>query len=249
MRLVIAAALSLAACAGSPAPRPDDPAAAPRVLVVLTSHGQLGDTGRDTGFYLSELSHVYYPLREAGIELTLASIEGGEPPMDGVSRDDALNARFLDDPEAMAALRTTRPLSEVDASTYDAVYFPGGHGTMWDLPADPDVQRVIREVLARDGTVAAVCHGPAAFVGATDADGRPLVEGRRVSAFSDAEERDRELHDVVPFLLESRLRAQGATLEPAPPFTPQVVEDGPLLTGQNPASAGPLAERLIDRVR
>lgn len=221
-----------------------------RVLVVLTSHGQLGATDRRTGFYLSELSHVYYPLVEAGVEVTLASVEGGSPPMDGASRNDPLNARFLDDPVARERLQNTITLDSIeDLSSFDAVYFPGGHGTMWDFPTTPAVARTIRAIVEAGGTVAAVCHGPAALVGAADADGRPLVAGRRVSGFSDAEERAVGLDGVVPFLLESRLRELGATIEPAPNFTAQVVEDGPLLTGQNPASARPLAERLLARLR
>ena len=223
-------------------------AQAPRVLIVLTSHGTLGDTGRETGFYLSELTHVYYPLREAGVEVRLATIEGGEAPMDGVSADDPSNARFLDDADAREALREAPALADMDVSTFDAIYFPGGHGTMWDLPANRDVAAAITTVVQADGTVAAVCHGPAAFVGAVDAEGEPLVQGRRLAAFSDEEERARDLEEVVPFLLESRLRELGAELDPAPPFEARVVEDGPLLTGQNPASARELADRLLRRL-
>ncbi|NUR93614.1 MAG: type 1 glutamine amidotransferase domain-containing protein, partial [Nonomuraea sp.] len=179
---------------------------------------------------------------KAGHEVHVASVAGGEPPRDGYDPGDPAQAAFL---AAGLHLGTAR-LADVDPADYDAVLFAGGHGTMWDFPDNPDVARVGREVYERGGVVAAVCHGPAALVGMTLSDGTPLVAGKRVAAFTNNEEKLRGVDGVVPFLLADALIEQGATHEPGPDWQANVVVDGRLVTGQNPASATPLAERVAE---
>jgi putative intracellular protease/amidase len=223
-----------------------------KVLVVVTSTGKLGDTGRRTGVHFDELATPYYALQDAGFEVEIASTQGGEAPVDNQKprgENPANVERFLDDQYALAKLRLTKRLDHVAAEGYAALVLPGGHGTMWDFPEDERLARLVTGMVEAGTPVAAVCHGPAALVGARRSDGAPLVQGRRVNCFSDAEERHVELDGVVPFLLESKLRELGAEVETAENFQPLVVEDGPLLTGQNPMSAQPLAERLRDRLK
>lgn len=216
------------------------------VLFVLTSHDRKGETGQPTGFYLGEVTHPLHVLDTAGIAVEFASIQGGEPPADGVDLDDPINARFWNDPVFREAIRTTARLRDVDASRYSAIFFAGGHGAMWDFPDDPGVLRVTREVYEAGGVVGAVCHGPAALVNVTLDDGSHLVDGKRVSAFTDAEEHAVQLERVVPFLLASTLSARGAQHQPAPDWTAQVVVDGRLVTGQNPQSATGVGEAMRD---
>ena len=208
-----------------------------RVLFVLTNHGELGDTGRDTGYYLPEAAHPWSVLREAGWEIDLASPEGGPVPVDPESRDleDEANARFLEAEED--ALASTVAIEEVDPSDVAAIYFAGGHGTMWDFPGCEPLAALTARIWEDGGVVGAVCHGPAGLVEVRLSDGTPLVEGREVSCFTDEEERAVECEDVVPFLLETRLRELGATIRKAEPWQEKVTVDGRLVTGQNPASA------------
>ena len=215
------------------------------ILFVLTSHSRVGDTGKETGFYLSEVSHVYYQLRQAGAHITFASIRGGKAPIDGADRKDEDNARFLDDSEVMSAVANTMPLSAARASDYDAVYFPGGHGTMWDFPGNSDVERVTRGVWERGGIVAAVCHGPAALTEVKLSDGSYLVSGHEVAVFTNDEEKAVKLDQVVPFLLQSRLQERGARIRTAANWQSNVVVSGQLITGQNPASAKELGKQLL----
>ncbi|MDM0088078.1 MULTISPECIES: type 1 glutamine amidotransferase domain-containing protein [unclassified Variovorax] len=207
------------------------------VLMVLTSHGTKGATGEATGFYLGELTHPLAELEAAGIGYELASIQGGEPPVDGLDLGDAVNARYWNDGTFRAALRQTRRLGAVDASRYAAIFFAGGHGAMWDFPGNPDVARVTREIYEAGGVVGAVCHGPAALVDVTLGNGAYLVAGKNLSAFTDDEERAVKLDQVVPFLLASTLGQRGAHHHPAPDWSAKVVVDGRLVTGQNPQSA------------
>ena len=223
-----------------------------KVLFVLTSNQKLGDTGRKTGAHAEEISTPYYVLLDAGFEVEFASPQGGETPLDAVT-ERGQNAesveRLLDDQYAMDKVKLTKRLDQVLAEGYLAVYLPGGHGTMWDLPNDARLGQLLVGMYEAGKPIAAVCHGPAGFVGATRSDGEPLVKGKTVNCFTDAEEQAVELDGVVPFLLESKLRELGATVETADTFTAKVVEDGHLLTGQNPMSAQPLAERLRDRLK
>jgi len=217
-----------------------------KVLIVVTSHDRLGDTGKPTGYYLPEVTHPYYALADAGLEVEIASPAGGEAPMDRSSRDlgDPANARFLDTPADRDKLVATRRLADIDPSGYGAVLFAGGHGTMWDFPGNPDIQRVASAIFEAGGAVAAVCHGPAALVDVTLPSGEHLVRGRRVTGFSDAEEEAAELTAVVPFLLERRLVDRGGRYEKAPLWQEKVVVDGRLVTGQNPASAAGVGRAL-----
>lgn len=216
------------------------------VLFVLTSHGTKGDTGQPTGFYLGEVTHPLAELEAAGIPVEFASIQGGEPPVDGLDLDDATNARYWKDDRFRNAIHTTQKLDDVDASKYAAIFFAGGHGAMWDFPTSPAVQRVTREIYEQGGAVAAVCHGPAALVNVKLGDGRHLVDGKRVSAFTDSEERAVQLDGTVPFLLASQLIERGAKHEAAPDWTSKVVVDGRLVTGQNPQSASGVGAALRD---
>jgi putative intracellular protease/amidase len=217
-----------------------------RVLIALTSHADLGDTGRTTGFYVSEAAEPWAVFTAAGYEVDLASVEGGEPPRDGEDPDSPEQRAFLTDPGVAGRLADTPRAGAIDPSRYDAVLFAGGHGTMWDFPDNADLGRIIRDIYEGGGVVAAVCHGPAALVGATLSDGSYLVAGKRVAAFTNDEEKAVDLADVVPFLLADRLGEQGAEHVPAENFAANVVRDGRLITGQNPASARGVAQAVVE---
>lgn len=218
-----------------------------RVLMVLTSHGDLGGV-RPTGFYVPEAAHPWRVFRAAGWGVDLVSPKGGEPPRDGLDESDPVQKEFLADPEIARQLADTRRPDQVDAGAYAAIFYVGGHGAMWDLPDDAGVARIARDIYERGGVVAAVCHGPAGLVNLTLSDGAYLVAGRRVAAFTNAEEEAVGLASVVPFLLQTRLEERGATHVAAPNFEPCVVVDGRLVTGQNPASATGVAERVVEVV-
>ncbi|AKF11086.1 ThiJ/PfpI family protein [Sandaracinus amylolyticus] len=244
-------ALALLACC---APRHDDTAREPEsqmtqrptILIATTSHDRKGDTGEPTGAYLPEIAEPYEVFVDAGYDVEFASVRGGRVPLDGVDRSVPAVARFLDDAALVARLHASIASRDVDPSRYAAIFFAGGHGAMWDLPDDVAFQRVTAAIYERGGAVAAVCHGPAALVNVRLADGRPLVAGRTVSAFTDDEERAVQLDRVVPFLLESALRERGAHLVTAPRWQPRVAVDARLVTGQNPASAAPTARALVE---
>jgi putative intracellular protease/amidase len=215
-----------------------------KILMALTSHGDLAGL-RPTGYYLSEAAHPWRVFVDAGYSVDLVSPAGGEPPVDGVDLSDPVQQAFLDDPDMSAKVRSTPRFADVDASQYDAVFFAGGHGTMWDFPNDPDLASVARDLYEAGGVVAAVCHGPAALVGITLSDGRPLVEGKEVAAFTNAEEEAAGLTESVPFLLQARLEELGAKHTAAANFQPHVVSDSRLVTGQNPASATGVAQAIV----
>ncbi len=222
------------------------------VLFVLTSHGIKGSSGEPTGYYLAEVTHPLAELEAGGIRVEFASIEGGEPPVDGLDLEDSTNARYWNDNAFRDAVRQTKRLQDVDAADYSAIFFAGGHGTMWDFPDSPEVQRVTREIYESKGPVGAVCHGPSALLNVTLSDGSYLVAGKRISSFTDSEERAVKLDRVVPFLLADKLTERGAKHQPAPDWSCQVVVDGRLVTGQNPQSAAEvgktLRELLLDSV-
>lgn len=212
-----------------------------RVLIALTSHDKLGDTGRTTGFHVGEAAEPWAAFQAAGFEVTLVSPQGGRPPIDGFDETDATQKHFL----AEAGLdHTVRP-ADVDAEAYNGIFFAGGHGVMWDFPTDADLARLATRIYDRGGVVAAVCHGPAALVNLTLGDGSRLVDGKRVAAFTNAEEAAVGLTEVVPFLLADALTAAGATHIPGPEWTEQVVVDGRLATGQNPQSARGVADEVV----
>ncbi|MFJ9827142.1 type 1 glutamine amidotransferase domain-containing protein [Streptomyces sp. NPDC101160] len=214
---------------------------AKKVLFALTSHDRLGDTGRTTGFYVPEVAHPAEVFRKAGYEIAYVSVRGGSAPQDGVNRDDAVVAAFLDDPAVGEALAATPTPQELNAEDYDVVFYAGGHGTMWDFPESAELAALAAGVYERGGVVAAVCHGPAGLVNLQLSDGSYLVDGKQVSSFTDEEEAAVGLTDVVPFLLQSKLEERGAKFTKAPNFTEHAVADGRLVTGQNPASAAKVA--------
>lgn len=221
-----------------------------KILMVLTSHDQLGNTGKKTGFWLEEFAAPYYVLKDAGHEITLASPKGGQPPLDPKSDDpDAqtdATRRFKGDPEAQAQLAATERLESVRSSDFEAVFYPGGHGPLWDLAEDRQSKTLIEQTLANGKPVALVCHAPGVLKSVEAQDGAPLVAGKSVTGFTDAEEAAVGLTDVVPFLLEDVLKQLGAKFSKADPFKPHVVRDGLLITGQNPASSEPAAEALLE---
>ena len=220
-----------------------------RALIVLTNHAQLGDTGRKTGFYLSEAAHPFEVFSKAGLQVEFASPAGGHAPMDGTDTEDPVALAHLKDSTFVALTEETKALDGLDPAHYDIVFFAGGHGTMWDFPNDPAVQHFTASVYEAGGIVAAVCHGPAALVNVRLSDGRALVEGRALTAFSNTEEKKVELDSVVPFALESVLVERGARFSAAPAFQAHVVVDERLATGQNPASARGVAEAAVDLAR
>lgn len=220
-----------------------------RILVVLTSHDQLGDTGEKTGFWLEEFAAPYYVFKDAGAVVTLASPKGGQPPLD--PKSDAEDSqtdetrRFKQDEAAQAELADTHLLSEMKADDYDAVFYPGGHGPLWDLVDDKDSIKLIETFMAQGKPVASVCHAPIVLVNAKDSNGEPLVKGRQVTGFTNGEEDAVGLTDVVPLLVEDALQKCGGIYSKADIFTPYVREDGQLITGQNPPSSAPTAEALM----
>lgn len=221
-----------------------------KVLIILTSHDRLGETGRKTGFWLEELAAPYYVFKDSGYEITLASPKGGQPPLDPKSvepnfQTDATR-RFEADAEARKALTNTVKLAEVVADGFDTVFYPGGHGPMWDLAESKVSAALIESFLSASKPIALVCHAPAALRHVKTPEGRLLVEGRKVTGFTNTEEAAVGLTQVVPFLLENDLKAKGGIYSSRTDWSPHVVQDGLLITGQNPASSGPAAKVLID---
>lgn len=220
-----------------------------KVLMVLTSHAQLGDTGNKTGFWLEEFTAPYYAFRDAGAEVTLASPKGGQPPVDPNSEaDEALTdstRRFSKDAAAKSAMSSTKKLADVTMDAFDAVFFPGGHGPLWDLVENRDVIRLL-EAAGRDGkVVGAVCHGPAVFRDAETPSGDYFVNRRKVTGFSNSEEESAQLTQIVPFLVEDMLKSCGAAYSCGPDWSPHIVVDGNLITGQNPASSEGAAKAVL----
>jgi putative intracellular protease/amidase len=222
----------------------------PRVLMVLTSHDRLGDTGRQTGFWLEEFAAPYYVLRDAGVDITLASPKGGQPPIDPKSNEPGGETpamkRFRSDPEAQRALANTVKLSTVSADDFDAVFYPGGHGPLWDLAEDRSSIALIDRFYAAGKPVSAVCHGPAVLRHAKAPDGSPLVKGKRVTGFANTEEAAVELRKVVPFAVEDMLKANGGRYSKGADWLSHTEVDGTLITGQNPASSEATARALLE---
>ncbi|MDF5756964.1 methyltransferase [Spongiactinospora sp. TRM90649] len=219
----------------------------PRVLLALTSHGELGDTGRATGFYVPEAAHPYRVFTEAGFDVDFVSVQGGEPPRDGVKPGDEATAAFL--AEHGARLAATPTTDQLNADDYQAILFVGGHGTMWDFPDSKELARFAAAIYENGGVVAGVCHGPAGLVNVRLGDGSHLVDGKLVSAFTNEEETAVGLIDKVPFALESKLIERGARFTKAANFSAHAVADRRLVTGQNPASAVRVAELVVEELR
>ena len=219
------------------------------ILMVLTSHDQLGNTGHKTGFWLEEFAAPYYVFKDAGATLTLASPLGGQPPLDPKSDDPSAQTeattRFKQDPTAQQALAHTVKLDTVDAAGFDAVFYPGGHGPLWDLAEDKKSISLIETMYAAGKPVAAVCHAPGVLRHAKAADGTPLVKGKSVAGFTNTEEEAVQLTNVVPFLVEDMLKNNGGEYSKGADWQPYVVTAGNLITGQNPASSELAAKELL----
>ena len=211
------------------------------ILMVLTSHDQLGNTGKKTGFWLEEFAAPYYVFKDAGVQITLASPHGGQPPLDPKSDDESAQTdatrRFKADAEAQKQLASTVPLSSVKADAFDAVFYPGGHGPLWDLAEDAQSIALIEKTFAAGKPLALVCHAPGVLRHTKAPDGAPLVKGKKVTGFTNTEEDAVQLTDVVPFLVEDMLKANGGVYSKGPDWAPYVLTDGTLITGQNPASS------------
>lgn len=223
------------------------------ILMVLTSHDRLGDTGEKTGFWLEEFAAPYYALKDAGADIVVASPKGGQPPLD--PKSDAPDAqteatrRFKNDPAAQAALAHTGKLSKVSGDAFDALFYPGGHGPLWDLAEDHHSIALIETMVAAGKTVSAVCHAPGVFRHTKTEGGAPLVEGKKVTGFTNTEEAAVQLTDIVPFLVEDMLTSNGGAYSKGVDWQPYVVTDGKLITGQNPASSGPAAEAVVRQLQ
>ena len=222
-----------------------------KILMVLTSHDELGDTGKKTGFWLEEFAAPYYAFIDAGVEVTLASPAGGQPPLDPSSdTEDAQTKdtkRFKEDSEAQKHLANTKKLADMKAEDFDSVFYPGGHGPLWDLAVDKDSINLIETFVQQDKPVAFVCHSPAALKN-VKVNGEYLVNGKTVTGFTNSEEDAVGLTDVVPFLVEDVLKANRGDCQKASDWESYVVEDGLLITGQNPASSEDTAKRLLDKL-
>ena len=220
-----------------------------KVLIVLTSHDELGDTGEKTGFWLEEFASPYYHLKDAGAQVTLASPRGGQPPLDPKSHEPDFQTddtrRFDDDQAAQNELANTAKLAEMKVEDFDAVFYPGGHGPLWDLHNDSDSIALIEGFIAAGKPVASVCHAPAVLLKAKDQNGDPLVKAKKVTGFSNSEEAAVELTDVVPYLLEDQLIAMGGVYQKVEDWNPLAVVDGLIITGQNPGSSAAVAEALV----
>jgi putative intracellular protease/amidase len=220
-----------------------------KILMVLTSHDELGNTGRKTGFWLEELAAPYYAFKDAGADIVLASPRGGQPPLDPKSNEPAnqtdLTRRFEADQQATAQLASTVRLDSVSQADFDTVFYPGGHGPLWDLAEDRHSIALIESFIAAGKAVALVCHAPGVLRHVKTPDGKPLVAGKKVTGFTNTEEEAVGLTKVVPFLVEDELKALGGVYSKLGDWAPYVITDGLLVTGQNPASSGPAAEVLL----
>ncbi|MCQ4035119.1 type 1 glutamine amidotransferase domain-containing protein [Kaistella montana] len=222
------------------------------VLFVLTSHDKLGNTGEKTGFWIEEFASPYYYLADKGVEVTLASPAGGQPPIDPSSdkpeNQTEATIRFKGDQALQDKLSKTHKLAEVKAENYDAVFYPGGHGPLWDLAESKDSAALIESFYGLEKPVAFVCHAPGVLKNVKNTDGEPLVKGKKVTGFTNSEEALVQLTDVVPFLVEDMLKENGGIYSKADDFQPYALEDGLLITGQNPASSEKVAEILLNRL-
>ena len=222
-----------------------------RILMIVTSSNRMGNTDKPTGLWAEELAVPYYALVDAGASVVIASTTGGKAPIDPGSvkakgANDPAVERMLADPALQAMIENTQPILDVKIEGFDAIFFPGGHGTMWDLPTHSGVKMAVESAYGSGKFIASVCHGAAGLVSAVGNDGQPMVRGKRVNSFTDAEEREVGLAGVVPFMLESRLRELGGVFEGADNWQAFAIRDGQLITGQNPQSSAKVAEMLIE---
>jgi putative intracellular protease/amidase len=220
-----------------------------KILMILTSHDQLGNTGKKTGFWLEEFAAPYYVFKDAGVDITVASPKGGQPPLDPKSDEPdfqtAATDRFKKDPAAQKVLAASHRLAEMSEKNFDAIFYPGGHGPMWDLVNDKNSIALIEATYAAGKPVAAVCHAPGVFRDVKGPDGQPFVKGKQVTGFTNTEEEAVQLTNIVPFLVEDSLKQAGGIFSKGPDWQPYVLVDGKLITGQNPASSTAAAEKLL----
>lgn len=226
----------------------------PQILIVVTSHSSMGNSEETTGLWIEELTTPYYAFIDAKVPVTIASIKGGAIPIDPRSQkplgeNPASVDRFLQDESALNATKNTPAIADINPSQYDAIFLPGGHGTMWDLPQNQTLAKIISQAYAQNKVVAAVCHGPAGLVSATKPDGSPLVAGHQVSCFTNAEEDAVGLSDTVPFMLESKLKELGANFQGVENFKPFAIASGNLVTGQNPDSSVLVANKVLEALK
>ena len=220
-----------------------------KILIVLTSHSELGNSGKKTGFWIEEFAAPYYIFQEAGATVVLASPKGGQPPIDPKSDEPSSQTpatiRFKADGDLQTLLSHTKKLTEVSAHDFDAIFYPGGHGPLWDLTTDKDSIKLIEDFWKSKKPVATVCHAPSALLNVMEENGEPLVKGKKVTGFTNTEEEGVKLTNIVPFLLEDELKNKGGLYSKSDDFSSYVVKDGLLITGQNPASSSAVAEELI----
>lgn len=224
------------------------------ILFIVTSHAMLANTGNATGVWLEELTTPYYMFKDAGFEVEIASVKGGSVPIDPKSLEEDTEkpesvARYLEDNMLQRTMQSSLAIEDLDVEKFDAIFFPGGHGTMFDFPNNKALAKAIHTTLSNDGYIAAVCHGPAVLIGVNDNDGKPVIAGKKISSFTNAEEEAVELTDEMPFLLETKLKELGAKFEANDNFQPHAVRDGQIITGQNPASSEKVAELLIEALK
>ncbi len=219
-----------------------------KILFVVASHDKKGDTGKPTGFYLSEVAHPWEVLTNAGYDIDFVSPKGGKAPVDGFDLSDPVNRKFWDDYVYHQKIRETMKPSEVKPEKYDAVFFAGGHGAMWDFPHNTELAEIARKIYEQGGVVAAVCHGPAGLLPVKLSNGHYLIDGKRISGFTNEEEKAVGLEQVVPFLLETALSEKGALFEKISPFQPYAVAHQRVITGQNPQSAQKVGEAILEEL-
>lgn len=216
-----------------------------KVLFVVSSHGQLGNTGRTTGYFLSEVTHPWSVLGEK-YDIDVVSPKGGRPPVDGYDLSDPINRKFWEDPAWQDKMSTTMKPEEVDAAEYAAIFYAGGHGAMWDFPHNQTLAAIAQKIYENGGIVAAVCHGPAGLLPIKLGDGQFLIKDRKLDSFTNAEEIANGTQNIVPFMLQTALTAEGAIFDESAPFTDHVVVDGRLITGQNPMSALSVGKAILE---
>lgn len=220
-----------------------------KILFVVTSHNEKGNTGEKTGYYLGEVSHPWDVLHSAGYKIDFVSPKGGKAPVDAFDMTDAINKKFWDNEEYRNKIENTKTPSQVNPEDYVAIHYAGGHGAMWDFADNTEIAEIAKQIYENNGVVSAVCHGPAGIVNIKLSNGLYLVDGKKVNAFTNEEEVKVKLEDVVPFLLEDKLTERGAIFEKSAPFTAHVVTDRRLVTGQNPQSAHSVGKATLNELQ
>ena len=221
----------------------------PKILFVLTSHDEKGSTGEKTGYYLGEVSHPWEVFVEAGFEIDFVSPKGGNPPVDGFDLEDPVNKKLWEDDYYRNKIQHSKRASEINSADYQAIFYAGGHGAMWDFPYDKSIAKIAAQIYENNGVVAAVCHGPAGLTAIQLSNGKYLVDGKRVNGFTNEEEEIVQLTNVVPFLLEDKLKALGGIYEKSEPWQSHITVDGRLITGQNPQSAKGVGEAIREALK